>query len=189
MDPARCDVNAFRPIACDRVRLRALRHADLAAFAAYRNDPAVARYQSWSAYTLEDAQALLTEMAGKAPWLPGEWYQIALADKFSDALLGDLALHVIDPAHVEVGFTLAPAAQGRGYAREGLEALLRFVFSRPGIETALAVTDARNTPAIRLLEHVGFAQSARPRRARFKGETVEEFDFEYTAAEWRRRHG
>lgn len=182
-------MNGFPPIACERVCLRALRPADLAAFAAYRNDPRVARYQSWSAYTLEDAQALGAEMSGKALWLPGEWYQIALADKTSDALLGDLALHVIDPARVEIGFTLAPAAQGRGYAREGLEALLRFVFSRPGIETALAVTDARNAPAIRLLERVGFAQSARPRRARFKGETVEEFDFEYPAAKWRLRHG
>lgn len=181
-------MNGFPPIACERVRLRALRGADLAALAAYRNDPAVARYQSWTAYTLEDARALLAEMTGKALWLSGEWYQIALADKASDTLLGDLALHVIDDARIEVGFTLAPGAQGRGYAREGLEALLRFAFSRPGIETALAVTDARNYPAIRLLERAGFTRSARPRLARFKGETVEEFDFEYPAATWRERH-
>lgn len=178
----------FVPIDCERVRLRPFREADLPAFAAYRNEPAVARFQSWTTYSLQDARVLHTEMMRKEFALAGEWYQLALAEKESDAILGDLALHMIDGTRVEVGFTLAPAAQGRGYAREGLEALLRFVFADLGRQFAVALTDARNTRAIRLLESVGFTHPAKPRQAMFKGEAVEEFDFELPAVEWRQRH-
>lgn len=177
-------MDRFQPINTSRLTIRNFREADLAAFAAYRNESDIARYQSWSSYTLDEAYALHAEMEGKSFGLPGEWYQFALASKPHDVILGDLALHVIDYVHAEIGFTLAPAAQGKGYARESVTALLDFVFGDFGREHISALTDARNVPSIRLLEAVGF-RLAGERHAVFKREPVVELDFEHTASRWR----
>lgn len=177
-------MEAFKPIVTGRIRLRPFLAGDLAAFASYRNEPSIARYQSWTSFTLDDARALHAEMSGKAFGLHGEWYQLALAERGNDRILGDLALHVIDETRVEIGFTLAPGAQGKGFAREGVEALLGFVFGDFGRSIATAVTDARNTPSIRLLEAVGFQRLPSTRHMVFKGEPIVELDFECRALRW-----
>lgn len=175
------------PLLSERLRLRPFRPTDLAAFAAYRDEPAVARYQSWTSYTLEEAEALYADMMSKEFGLPGEWYQIALAEKSSDRILGDLALHVIDERSVEIGFTLALAKQGHGFAREGVEALLRFIFEDFNHDTVVATTDARNAPSIRVLESAGFEKLAPERPTVFKNESIVELDFCLTVGRWRRQ--
>lgn len=171
----------FHTIECTRVRLRRFAEADLPAFVAYRADPDVAQYQSWSVYTLTDAEDLYRDIAGKAFGLSGEWYQIAIAELESDRLLGDLALHFMGDAQVEVGFTLAPVSQGRGLGREALDALMGYVFATLAIRRAIAIVDARNRPAIRLLETCGFTRLPGTRTVAFKGAVVEEFVFECLA--------
>jgi len=62
-----------------RLQLRPLQESELAAFAAYRSDPEVARYQSWSApYSLEQARVFLKDMNRAQPGTPGHWFQLAI---------------------------------------------------------------------------------------------------------------
>ena len=61
---------------------------------------------------------------------------------------------------MEVGFTLAAAEQGRGYATEALAALLDRAFAAMGLHRVVAVIDVRNTPAAALLRRVGMRQEA-----------------------------
>lgn len=91
-----------------RLRVRAFREADLEAFVAYRADPDVERYQSWSDYTLERGRALIDSMEGLEPGAPGQWYQFALENHADATLVGDLALKVDEdePREAEVGFSL-----------------------------------------------------------------------------------
>ena len=100
------------------LRPRPSRAGTSAAFAAYRADPDVARYQSWSDFTLADAEAFVASLQGDEPGVPGDWFQIALESKTDGVLVGDLALHVDadEPRQAEVGFTLAREQQGKGYA-------------------------------------------------------------------------
>ena len=49
-----------------RLRARAFTLADLDEFVAYRADPDVARYQSWSDYTAGAGRALIASMQGLA---------------------------------------------------------------------------------------------------------------------------
>ena len=95
---------------------RSFTSTDVEAFAAYRADPEVARYQSWSDFTLADAEAFVDSLRGEEPGVPGEWFQLALEARSEGTLVGDLALHINadEPREAEVGFTLAPAHQGRG---------------------------------------------------------------------------
>ncbi len=140
-----------------RLRARPFREADLEVFVAYRRHPEVERYQGWSNYTTAEGRALIASMQGIRPGAPGQWYQFALEERSSVALVGDLALKVSesDPREAEVGFTLAPAYQGLGYGTEALRALLGFAVRTVGLRRVVAVTDALNAPAATLLERVG----------------------------------
>lgn len=179
---------AFPDLETERCRLRRFRESDLEAFTAYRADPAVARYQGWSSYTYEDALALYRDLSNKPFGIDGEWYQIALAAKQSDALIGDLALHFVELGVAETGFTIAPAWQGRGYAKEGLRALLGYLFGALEYERVRAVTDVKNLASIGVLESVGFERATgEPRKLIFKGEPGEEFDYCMTRIDWAAR--
>lgn len=137
--------------------LRRLRQSDLAAFQAYRGIPEVGRYQGWS--PLADAAALvfLAEMESSVLFQPGRWVQLGIAEPGTDALVGDIGLHVSEDGHTgEIGFTLAPWAQGRGLASAAVREALRLLFTATSVSRVLGITDARNAPSIRLLARLGF---------------------------------
>ena len=161
--------------------------ADVEAFVAYRSDPDVARYQSWEDYTLEQGRALVASQEGVRPGIPGEWFQLALEDMASGVLVGDLATHVDADEHrqLEVGFTLAPERQGKGYGTEALRGLLAYAFDTMGMHRVIAVTDAENAAAAALLTRVGFRKEAHfVDNIFFKGAWGSEFLFAMLASEW-----
>jgi RimJ/RimL family protein N-acetyltransferase len=53
---------AFTRIESQRLRIRRFKDSDLAPFMAYRNDPEVARYQSWDSCDQREARAFIREM-------------------------------------------------------------------------------------------------------------------------------
>ena len=170
-----------------RLRARPFTDADVDAFVAYRADPDVARYQSWSDYTPERGRDLIDTMKQSSPGTPGEWYQIALASVADGELVGDLALKVDadEPREAEVGFTLAPARQGQGYAAEALTALLDWAFPTLVLHRVVAITDALNAPAAALLERVGFRREAHfVDNVFFKGAWGSELLFALLEREW-----
>ncbi len=143
----------FTVLPAERLVLRRFRPADLPAFVAYRSDPEVARYQSWSApFPMESAERMLAELAELHPDTPGEWFQFAVALHGSEELIGDCAAHVRpdDPRQVEIGFTFAPASQGRGYASEAVRRLLDYLFVERGKHRVTAGCDDRNLRAAAL---------------------------------------
>jgi RimJ/RimL family protein N-acetyltransferase len=170
-----------------RLLARSFTAGDVEAFVAYRADPDVARYQGWSDFTPERGKAFVESLAGVRPGEPGEWFQFALEERSGGVLVGDLALKVDadEPREAEVGFTLAPAFQGKGYATEALEALLGYAFASFGLHRIVAVTDARNAPAAALLERVGMRREGHfIENVFFKGAWGSEFLFAILEREW-----
>jgi aminoglycoside 6'-N-acetyltransferase len=148
----------FTELAAERVVLRRFTAADLPAFAAYRSDPGIARYQSWEPpFPLAMAEVMLTELAEIHPDTPGEWYQFAVALRESGELIGDCAAHTLadDPRQAEIGFTFAPASQGRGYATEAVRRLLEYLFRERDKHRVSANCDDRNLRSAALLRRVG----------------------------------
>ena len=73
----------------ERLRLRPFEAADLEAFVAYRSDPEVARYQSWSpTYSMAHAEVFLSSQRGLAFGEPGEWLQLAIFDRATGRSMG-----------------------------------------------------------------------------------------------------
>jgi RimJ/RimL family protein N-acetyltransferase len=125
-------------------------------FQAYRGNMQVRLYQDWELQTDPEAALFIADMRDAPLFAPGRWVQLGIADRGTDALLGDVGIRVVpDEAVAEIGFTLAPAAQGAGLGTEAVREVIGLVFDRSTVEQILAVTDARNLPSIRLLERVG----------------------------------
>jgi RimJ/RimL family protein N-acetyltransferase len=144
-----------------RVVLRRLRAGDLAAFQAYRSDEAVGLYQGWSRQTDAEASAFIEAMSGVALFPAGEWVQLAVADRGSDELVGDVGICVAaDRLSAELGFTIAPRFQGRGLGCEALLSAIGLVFERSPVDEVVCITDARNNASIRLLERAGLRRVA-----------------------------
>lgn len=146
----------FQPIRTDRLVLRRSRPEDHEAIAAYRSDPDVYRYQGWERIDREGIRAQIEEMAGRAPGQPGGWVQLSVEERESGLLVGDVGLSAAGEAGViEVGYTIAPAFQGRGYGTEAVRALIDYAFGTLGADVVRAYASAENLPSIRLAERVG----------------------------------
>ena len=170
------------------VTLRHLCPADLPAFAAYRADPAVCRYQGFAPYTGAEAAAFLAgQVQAPVPPAPGQWAQLAIARTADGLLLGDCALHLLAdaPDTAEIGITLAATQQGRGHARAALRGLLGYCFADLKLRRVLALTDVRNVPCIGLLEAVGMRREGHfLANGFYKGEWCDEYRYALLAREW-----
>jgi RimJ/RimL family protein N-acetyltransferase len=160
-----------------RVILRRFTAADLPRFLAYRSDPEVGLYQGWTPPTEAEAREFLEAAGASEIPNPGGWVQIAVADRATGRLLGDLGLHVSAEGDLaEIGFTLHPDAQGLGLGAEAVSELLALLFERTGVQRVVGVTDARNHASMRLLERVGLRRVG-SRNAVFRGEACIEHTF------------
>ena len=164
------------PLRAERLTIQPLSLDDLDAFVTYRRDPSVALFQSWdTSYSSEQGRALIEGQAGVLLPAPGEWLQLAIHSINDGELLGDLALHRLDDPQLtfEIGYTLAPLHQGKGFAREAVARLLQFLGNEVGATKVIATPDRRNEPSIRLLTALGFQLiPSKSWNEDFKGENV-----------------
>lgn len=146
------------PIRTERLVLRRFRDDDRPGFLAYRRHPDVARYQSWDVdYADAAADSFFAEMTTAPVWRPGEWFQVAV--EHDGTLIGDVAFWPDpDGAEVEIGYSLHPDHQGKGFASEAVAALVR-ALREQGARTVVAGCDVDNVASARLLERLGFARA------------------------------
>jgi len=179
------------PFETPRLILRAFRPEDAAAFSAYRSEPEVARFQGWSApYSLEQAQEFVTEMMQAVPGTPGQWYQIAMEEKASGQVIGDVAFHIEanSPQQAILGITLSGAAQGKGYATEAMQRLLQFLFEDLELHRVSAYIDVDNPASYQLVERLGFRREGYfIENTWFKGAWGSEYFYALLAREWREK--
>jgi RimJ/RimL family protein N-acetyltransferase len=179
------------PLRTERLVLRRFRRDDAEVLRDYRSDPAVASYQSWSSpVEAADAARLVEEFAAGDPRRPG-WFQYAIAlasdeHRSDEHLIGDLGVRLHDNLRqAELGFTLAPAHQGHGYATEAVAAVVDHLFTRRGLHRISAECDARNLASAALLQRVGFRQEGlRREHTWIKGEWTDDLLFGLLASEW-----
>jgi RimJ/RimL family protein N-acetyltransferase len=184
MDPLR--------LTTPRLILRPFTTNDLAPFMAYRNDPLVARYQGWDGITREQAQAFIEAQQEARPGVPGQWLQIAIERRDTGVLIGDCALKVAadDVRQAELGYTLARAQQGHGFASEAVRCVLDYAFGTLDLHRLIALTDCRNASSIALLERLGWRREGHFRQnVWFKGAWGDEYLYALLQDEWLQRAG
>ena len=148
---------SFEHLTTERLRLRRSAPQDAHAISAYRSDPEVHRFQGWERTDVDAVRAEIEEMAGRAPGAPGGWVQLTVEDARTGELLGDVGLAVAEgePDVIKVGYTIAPASQGSGYATEAVRALVAYAFDILGADVVRMHASADNQASIRVAEKVG----------------------------------
>jgi aminoglycoside 6'-N-acetyltransferase len=169
-----------------RLCIEPLTLADLDSFVAYRQNPDIARYQSWeTSYSMDQAKELLSSQAGILIPDTAEWLQLAVREREGNELLGDLALHTMNSTQdsFELGFTISPTQQGKGYAKEAATILMDELISKVGAKKFVANTDSRNVASIALLSGLGFQHiPSKSWTEDFKNEIVTVHHFELIAS-------
>jgi aminoglycoside 6'-N-acetyltransferase len=183
--------SAFHERATDRLVIRRFRTEDASSLAAYRSDPAIARYQSWDIpFTDAQARSFIDGIAATNPDTAGEWFQFAVVEVGTGVHVGDVAAGVDadDPRLATIGVTLATSARGRGYASEAVAWLLDYLFSERGKHRVTADCDVRNDEVVALLDRLGMRREAHHlQSAWWKGEWVDEYVYAILADEWLER--
>lgn len=142
----------------ERARLRWLTLADAPSLFAIFSDPEVMRF--WSTLPLaklDEAEAMVEQI--QAGFHAHRFYQWGIARKVDDAVIGTVSLYQVNQANrrAELGFALARAHWGQGWAREAVGAAIAFAFSEPlDLARLEADVDPDNHASLRLLERCGF---------------------------------
>ena len=140
-----------------RLRLRQWRAEDSAPFAAMNADPAVMGFFP-SLQSREASDASIE--AWQAQFATQGWSNWAVEVLESGQFIGFIGLSVprralpFSPC-VEIGWRLARAHWGQGYATEGARAALRVGFERIGLAEIVSYTAAGNLKSRAVMERIG----------------------------------
>lgn len=173
-----------------RLIIRNLKPADLADFHIYRADPEVTKYQGFDVMTLEQAGEFIKQQADKEFGKPGEWVQYGIENKETGTIVGDCAIKLDgnDSRIAEIGITISPPQQKKGYAKETMMGILGFLFDIKKIHRIVEIVDVENTASISLLKNTGFKQEGHfIENIFFKGKWGSEFQYAMLKREWDNR--
>ncbi len=135
----------------ERLTIRAFEARDIDALMTYRNDEGWMRFQGFKGKSkVEYEAALLT------PQAEADGMQLAVADKATGALIGDLYLKAEPDAYM-IGYTISPAHARHGYASEAVRGLLLWL-SQNRCHTVRAGVMPGNEASVGLLRKLGFMQ-------------------------------
>jgi RimJ/RimL family protein N-acetyltransferase len=137
----------------ERLRLRPFTAADRDAIHAVYADPEVMRYVGHGAHRTPAETAAALRVYGDTLERRGFSF-LAVTERATGTLIGDGGLHPLGD-DIELGYTLARAAWGRGYATELGRALIGHAFERLGAERVVAQVEPDNAASRHVLEKLG----------------------------------
>jgi len=148
----------FPGLRTDRLVVRNPEPGDVEALLARRNDPAVARLQAWELpYPRERAKAIVADASAMSGPQDQEWWMATLVEAASGEIVGDLVVHMTNGMRTaEVGYSLARTHWGRGYATEGLDALVDWLLAEYPITRLAGMLHPENRASAMVLERTGF---------------------------------
>lgn len=177
----------FGTLETNRLIIRNLEPADAEAFFAYKSLPECGLYQYWRPKTLDEIQEFILDMEQVELNKPDAWLQLAICLKGTNEMIGDIGIHFSrdGDGQAEIGYTLSPLHQGKGYATEAVKAILGYLFHELGMHRVTASVDPRNTPSAAVLTRLCFRQEAHFKKSIFMdGEWVDDCVYAMLEEEW-----
>lgn len=168
-----------------RLRLRKLTLDDAPDAFLYNSDPEVVRYLLWAEHkTLAESRADIERvMKGYDKGTDLRW---GIELKSTGRLIGGCKLTcVLEHRRAEVGYVLARAHWGQGYAPEAVRAILQHGFTEIGLNRIEGLTFSEHAVSGRVLEKCGFQFEATLRGYELiKGEFTDLKIFSILRNEW-----
>jgi RimJ/RimL family protein N-acetyltransferase len=147
-------------ITTDRLILRSWRDADREPCAAMNADPEVMRYFP-STLTREESNRQIDCIVERTNARGFGFWAVEIPDVTTFAGFIGLSVPGFEAPFmpcVEIGWRLARAYWGQGYATEGARASLRFGFETLGVAEIVAFTAVGNAPSRRVMDRIGMAR-------------------------------
>ncbi|MGG2079323.1 GNAT family N-acetyltransferase [Lelliottia nimipressuralis] len=140
-------------ITTPRLQLSPFKPSDWAFFRSLREDRAIMRYMAAIAPEKETRRLFAIRLA--AP------HTFVIRAHGNDTPLGDIGLQISAKFREEadIGYTVIPQAQGKGYASEALRAVCDYAFCQAGVKAINAYVLADNAGSVRVLEKQGFVRT------------------------------
>ena len=139
----------------ERLCLRNLIPADLAALCDYRANEACRRYQRGRCTEPEALRALIASNARATLETPGP-HTFAIAARADGRLVGDVFVRLEDPT-ISLGYTVSYRYHRRGYAFELLSALTARLHRLYPQRELVCCVEPENSASVALLHKLGFA--------------------------------
>ncbi|HEX8105504.1 MAG TPA: GNAT family protein [Solirubrobacteraceae bacterium] len=171
------------PLRTERLLLRPFEAGDLDAARAIWSQPDTVRYLYFDAHDEDAARARLGRKMTARP----DDIAFAAVEAATGALVADLNIVRTSREHNqgEIGYIVAPAHAGRGYATEAGRVLLRLAFEALRFHRVVGRLDARNAASARVLEKLGMRREAHLiENERVKGEWTDELVYALLRTEW-----
>lgn len=179
----------FTDYRTDRLLVRRMRESDLDDVFAFMRLEETAKYELHEPRSREETAEKLAETAGRTRLeSDGDWVQPAI--ELDGRVIGQLYLKVASVVNqtVEIGWTLHPDAQGRGYATEAASALVDRMFGEAGFHRLKAEVDPENAASIAVCRRLGMRVEAHfVRDLWLKGAWVDTGIYAILDDEWRAR--
>jgi len=116
-----------------------------------------------------------------------KWFVRFIVLKESREVIGSTSFHGAPDGDgmIEIGLGIEPAFQGRGYAKESLQAMWRWAVNFPEVRTLRYTVSPDNLPSIAVIKYFGFD---------YKGQQMDEIDgpediYEMSAEDFSKRWG
>jgi len=138
----------------ERLLLRMWREDDFETYAEMCADPDVMRYLGGKTLNRMEAWRHMAVMVGH--WYLRGYGHWVVEEKASGKFIGRIGF--LNPEGwpgFEIGWTLAPSAQGKGYAIEGARRALAYAFTEMEQEHVISLIQPKNQPSIRVAERLG----------------------------------
>ena len=176
------------PIETDRLSLRPFAETDLDELANILARPDVMRYLDREPMTRQEVAASLSQRVTMNRLnQQGDNLMLVIEVRDTGDLIGSVNLIWISEEHAqgEVGYTLHPDFQGKGYASEAVRAIMAYGFREIDLHRIIGCCDDRNERSVRLLERVGMRKEAHFREIEWsKGEWCSQLVYAILHDEW-----
>ena len=167
--------------------LRAPLEGDAPRLLALSHDEEAMRYYGMEPFKSE--REALAELAWFTALLAdGEGIRWVIADRATNAYMGDIGFHNASPAHrkAEIGFRLERRHWRKGIMSEAIAAVLQYGFGHMKLNRVEALVDPRNAACLALLAKAGFTVEGTLRDYEFEhGAFVDLNMLSLLAREWR----
>lgn len=144
------------PIKTKRLILDSLKEEDKYGLFEYRSSPDVTKYQSWKPKDTNDTLQFIKKFSFIGKTKIGNWHQLGIYLAESEEIIGDCGFKLLDENRAEIGYTIAPAYQNRGFGLEAIHYLLNFLFFELDLKKVIARTHEKNEKSVHLLKKLNF---------------------------------
>jgi RimJ/RimL family protein N-acetyltransferase len=176
------------PIDTERLRLRPFAERDLDALANILARPDVMRYLYEEPSTRDQVAVILRQRIGMNHLThQGDNLMLAVEERATGTLIGSVNLIWLSQEHAqgEIGYSLHPDYQGKGYASEAVRAIMDYGFREIDLHRIVGPCDDRNEPAMRLLKRLGMRREAHFHEVEhIKGEWRSQLVYAVLRREW-----